>query len=117
MKRTATTLVLLAGLGGGGCVSPAQQAQKGQPAGGGLGTVAGGKEGNTRQGRLGEPVMAVRGAMPAGGNGVMQAGGTLMGNTGAIRPAMGVTPSMVTPADGRVVASVPGAGGNIIRTS
>ena len=118
MKRTATTLVLLAGLGGGGCVSPATQAQKQQqqPAGG-FGTVTRGKEVNTVQGPMGEPVMAARGTMPAAASGVRQAGGpgTIFGNNAYVRPAGGVTPASVGPNDGATNCSVPGVGGNMIR--
>lgn len=62
MKRTATTLVLLAGFGGG-CVSP--DAKK-DPTGG-FGTVTRGQQLAGLQGPNGEPVMAARGVMPAGG--------------------------------------------------
>jgi hypothetical protein len=62
MKRTATTLVLLAGFGGG-CVSP--DAPK-DPTGG-FGTVTRGKQLPGVVGPTGEPVMAARGVMPAGG--------------------------------------------------
>ena len=118
MKRTAATLVLLAGLGGSGCTTPQSQSQNAQPAGG-FGTVTRGKQVDTVQGPLGEPVMASRGQMPAG-TGVRQAGdrGTLFGGTGAvIRPAGGVTPSTATTADGYVTAMVPGVGGSLVRTS
>lgn len=117
MKRTATTLVLLAGLGGGGCVSPATQAQKQQQPTGGFGTVTRGKEVNTVQGPMGEPVMAARGTMPAAASGVRQAGGpgTIFGNNAYVRPAGGVTPASVGPNDGCTSCSVPGVGGNMIR--
>ena len=106
MKRTATTLVLLAGLGGGGCVSPESQVQKGQQPAGGFGTVTRGKEVNSVQGPMGEPVMA-RGAAPGG---VRQAGGhgTLLGNGSARTASVG-------PNDGVSGVSVPGVGGNMIR--
>ena len=106
MKRTATTLVLLAGLGGGGCVSPESQVQKGQPQAGGFGTVTRGKEVNAVQGPMGEPVMA-RGAAPGG---VRQAGGTgtLLGNGSARTASVG-------PNDGATSCTVPGVGGNMIR--
>ncbi|MBN9119509.1 MAG: hypothetical protein J0I06_10185, partial [Planctomycetes bacterium] len=119
MKRTATTLVLLAGLGGGGCATsdhtahrPTQQQPQPQPAGG-FGTVTRGKQADNLQGPLGEPVMmAARGAMPAGGSGVRQAGGTntLVGTTGVIRPAGGPNPTYAN-----VTAVVPGVGGSEIR--
>ena len=101
MKRTATTLVLLAGLGGGGCVSPTTQA----PKAGGFGTATQGKEISGVQGPMGEPVMA-RGTAPS----VRQAGGsnTLLGN-GSVRSAN------VGPNDGVSGVSVPGVGGNMIR--
>ena len=111
MKRTATTLVLLAGLGGGGCVNPATQSQNQQPVGG-FGTATRGKEVGTVQGPMGEPVMA-RGSMP----GVRQAGGTtaLVGSNGYVRPAGGVPSTSVGPNDGCTSCSVPGVGGNMIR--
>lgn len=112
MKRTATTLVLLAGLGGG-CVSPASQTQK-QPQQGGFGTVTRGKEIGGVQGPGGEPVMAVRGAAPQGG--VRQAGATaLVGANGYVRPVSGEGPNVVTTAEGCTNCAVPGAGGSVIR--
>jgi hypothetical protein len=111
MKRTATTLVLLAGLGGGGCAtSDQQQVRQAPPAPqpAGFGAVTRGKEVTSVQGPLGEPVMAVRGAMPGGG--VRPAGGTLLGS-GGVRTAA------VTPADNCTSCMVPGAGGTIIRTN
>lgn len=94
MKRTATTLALLAGLGGG-CAST-DAPKKGAPTtAGGFGTVTRGRTIDNLQGPLGEPVMVTAGAP------VMQAGGT--------------SPSAyVTNAGGMVV---PGAGGNIVRAS
>lgn len=114
MKRTAKALVLLAGLGGGGCATSDQQArgpqQQPQPVGG-FGTVTRGKQVDSMQGPMGEPVMATayRGATPGG---VKQAGGpnALIGASGVIRPAGGMTP-----ASANTVAMVPGAGGNVIR--
>lgn len=95
MKRTASTLVLLAGFGGG-CVSPDTQAYKGAPAAaGGFGTVTRGKAINNLQGPMGEPVLATRGAPP-----VMQAGGS---TAGAAVPA--------------VAAMVPGMDPNVVRAS
>lgn len=119
MKRTATTLVLLAGLGGSGCVSPDTQAQRGQPQGqqqpaGGFGTVTRGKQVNTVQGPLGEPIMAARAAAP--GN-VKQAGGTLLGDGVAIRPASTAHPRFASSHDGVVQAMVPGVGGKVIQAS
>jgi hypothetical protein len=115
MKRTASTLLLLAGLGGGGCVSPTPQAQKQAPAGG-FGTVTQGKQIASMQGPLGEPVMGVRGAPPGG---VQQAGGTntLFGTAGDIRPASGMSPTYITSSDGCTNCSVPGIGGSVIRDS
>lgn len=118
MKRTATTLALLAGLGGGGCatsdtqVARAPQAQQQpQQSVGGFGTVTRGKQVDNLQGPMGEPVMAVRGAMP---NGVRPVGATtLVGQGSPIRPAGG--PGVVTAADGSTGAFVPGVGGNSIR--
>src|SRR6266545_7386446 len=105
MKRTAATLMLLAGLGGSGCMSPQSQAQKAQQPAGGFGTVTRGKEVPGVQGPLGEQVMAARGTAPAG---VRQAGGpgTLFGSGSYIRPAGGVTPATATTADGNIVARV-----------
>src|SRR5262245_6912017 len=65
MKRTAATLMLLAGLGSGGCMTPAMQTNKANNAQqttetGGYGTVTYGKKVNGVQGAYGEPVMAVR---------------------------------------------------------
>ncbi len=116
MKRTASTLVLLAGLGGG-CVSPVSQTQQNsQPPAraGGFGTVTRGKEVGGVQGPAGEPVMAVRGTAPSG---VVQAGGsnTLVGNGGVIRPVSGFGPSRITSNEGCTNCSVPGIGGNVIR--
>ncbi|MCE9562789.1 MAG: hypothetical protein K8U57_12150 [Planctomycetes bacterium] len=61
MKRTATTLALLAGFGGG-CVAPGGSASK-EPTGG-FGTVSKPQAVKGYQGPNGEPVTAVRGAMP-----------------------------------------------------
>ena len=74
MKRTATTLALLAGFSGG-CMST--DAKK-EPVGG-FGTVSTGKQLPGVQGPNGEPVMmAARGAMPGGPtSGVKPAGGTM----------------------------------------
>lgn len=112
MKRTATTLALLAGLGGSGCVSSDSQANKGQQAQrvGGYGTVTRGKEITTVQGAYGEPIMALRGpqaAAPAGG------GGTLFDVN--VRPAGAYSPNRVTELDGRTTAFVPGVAGSVMR--
>jgi len=76
MKRTATTLALLAGFGGG-CMSTDSAAKK-EP-GGGYGTVSRGKQVPGVQGPNGEPIMATsaRGAAPGG---VMQASGVMPGS-------------------------------------
>lgn len=123
MKRTATTLVLLAGFGGSGCVNPATQNQN-QPATGGYGTVTRGKQVDTVQGSLGEPVMAARGPMPGAPQSVPQGAvrqaagpGTLFGPGTLIHPAMGVTPATVTAADGCTNCVVPGVGGGVILAS
>lgn len=82
MKRTATTLVLLAGFGGG-CASTDAPKQTGP---GGFGTVTRAREVPGVQGPAGEPVSmaAARGAMPTGG-GVKQAG-----YTASVSDALGV---------------------------
>ena len=73
MKRTATTLALLAGFSGG-CMSTDA---KNEPAGG-FGTVSRGMQVPGVMGPNGEPVMAARAAMPSGSpSGVMQAGGKM----------------------------------------
>ena len=69
MKRTATTLALLAGLGGG-CMNTHKETV------GGFGTVTHGRQVPGVMGPAGEPVMAARGAMP-GGSGVVPAGGKM----------------------------------------
>ncbi len=121
MKRTATTLVLLAGFGGG-CVSPEPQAQPQTQMppqrAGGFGTVTRGKEVGGVQGPTGEPVMAVRGSTPMGGSsGVKQAGGptALVGDTGIVRPVSGFGHTRVTANEGCTSCSVPGVGGGVIR--
>ncbi len=97
MKRTATTLALLAGLGGG-CASTNTQPGAAQKAGaqtaGGFGTVTRGRTIDNLQGPLGEPVMVT-------GAPVMQAGGT--SPKGYVSTAGG--------------AMVPGAGGSVVRAS
>jgi len=70
MKRTATTLALLAGFGGG-CVAPSGTAPK-EPAGG-FGTVTKARPMNGYQSPDGGPVVAARGVMPSGGQEVHQA--------------------------------------------
>ncbi|MCI0702233.1 MAG: hypothetical protein L0241_14210, partial [Planctomycetia bacterium] len=122
MKRTATTLVLLAGLGGGGCISSAPpgqtQQQQQYPGGGGFGTVTRGKQIDGLQGPGGEPVMAARGMMPAGApNGVQRAGGanTLIAASGVVRPVSGLNPTQVGPGDGCTNCIVPGVGGGLVR--
>jgi hypothetical protein len=74
MKRTATTLALLAGFGGG-CMSTEKKEQVI-----GFGTVSHGKQVPGVMGPAGEPVMAARGAMPSGASsGVVPAGGMMKG--------------------------------------
>src|SRR5262245_50243339 len=75
MKRTATTLALLAGFGGG-CMST--DASKEPTVG--FGTVSHGKQVPGVMGPGGEPVMAARAAMP-GPSGVVQAGGMIKGDS------------------------------------
>ncbi len=100
MKRTAATLALLAGFGGG-CVSPDRG---GKTIGGGFGTVTTGRTIAGYQGPTGEPVMAARAATP----GVVPAGGS--GSAG-IEPAL--FRKYGTPAAGECtnVAHVPGLTG------
>jgi hypothetical protein len=96
MKRTATTLALLAGLGTGCTSTQTQPAPKaGAQTAGGFGTVTRGRTIDNLQGPLGEPVMVTAGAP------VLQAGGT--SPNGGVRNAGGMV--------------VPGAGGNIVRAS
>lgn len=77
MKRTATTLALLAGFGGG-CMSTDAKKEPG----GGFGTVSHGRQLPGVMGPGGEPVMAARAAMPSGGpSGVMPAGGMMKGDS------------------------------------
>lgn len=65
MKRTAATLALLAGFGGG-CASPEGA---GKQVGGGYSTVRTGRALPGYQGPTGEPVLAARGAPPGPGSG------------------------------------------------
>lgn len=117
MKRTAATLMLLAGLGASGCMSNPQQAQKQQHIGG-YGNVTYAKQIPGVQGPLGEPVGATqaRGVAP-NGSGIQQAGGvnTLVGSSGYVRPVNGVSPTRITSADGCTNCAVPGIGGGVIR--
>lgn len=115
MKRTATTLALLAGLGGGGCATSdtqtARAPQAQQQTVGGFGTVTHGKQVDNLQGPMGEPVMAVRGATPGG---VRTASATtLVGQGSPIRPAGGT--NVVTANDRGTGMFVPGVGGTAIR--
>jgi hypothetical protein len=85
---------------------------------GGFGTVTRGKQIDGLQGPGGEPVMAARGAMPAGApGGVQQAGGpmTMVGPNGMIRPVSGFGPTKITSADGCTNCNVPGAGGAVLK--
>ncbi len=104
MKRTATTLALLAGFGGG-CMST--DASK-EPAVG-FGTVSHGKQVPGVMGPGGEPVMAARGAMP-GPSGVVQAGGKMKGDS-RIQQAAFFQPSAAKDCDS--CAHVPGAHGSL----
>ncbi len=123
MKRTATTLILLAGLGGGGCVSSdththgnyAQTTHRG-----GFGTVTRGQPVPSVQGPLGEPVMQTqaRGATPgvSGPSGVMPAGGaaTLIGEEGVFRPVGAWGSRRLISGESCTNCSVPGIGGRIL---
>lgn len=113
MKRTAATLMLLAGLGGGGCVSPDSQARKTTQTGG-FGTVTRGKQVNTVQGPLGEPVMATaaRGTAPGAPSRIRQASAAeiTMANVGMVRPAGGLDPA----GPGCTNCAVPGVGGQMM---
>lgn len=101
MKRTATTLVLLAGFGGG-CVST-----EGVPSAsmGGYNTVSYGRVVPGVVGPSGEPVIAARGVMPASGSSSGSSGQDHSAN-GAVRPA-----GWLRPADDGcpTCAHVPGA--------
>ena len=104
MKRTATTLVLLAGFGGG-CASPDGGAKQTGP--GGFGTVTRAREIPGVQGPAGEPVgmTAARGAMPGG---VKQAGySTSMTDALGVQQASGFRKR--APAADCNTCSVPGA--------
>ena len=80
MKRTATTLVLLTGLGGG-CVTPETKLSRmPAPATAGYGTVTQGQAVPGLQGPTGEPVMAARASVPLTLNPPAQSGG--FGSTG-----------------------------------
>jgi hypothetical protein len=104
MKRTATTLVLLAGFGGG-CVSPDGGAKK-DPVGG-FGTVTHARETAQYQGPNGEPVLA-RGAAPGA---VVPAAGTSDGS--GVSNALFRRYGSPSSSDLRMTAYVPGmpAGG------
>lgn len=122
MKRTAATLMLLAGLGSGGCMTPTMQANKAANAqqtthAGGYGTVTRGKQVAGVQGPTGEPIMAVRGSVPGmRPSGVVQAGGPTMvvGPGGVIRPVSGLSPEYVTSREGCTNCAVPGVGGQMM---
>ena len=105
MKRTATTLVLLAGFGGG-CASTDGGAKK-DPTGG-FGTVTRGREAAQYQGPNGEPVLA-RGAAPGA---VVQAGGTAATTGGSgVDNAMFRRYGAPSASDLRSAAYVPGMPG------
>ncbi len=112
-RRTAATLMLLAGLGAAGCVSPGSQAKRTTASTGGYGTVTHGRQINTVQGPLGEPVMvtqaSARGTAP-GTSRVRQASAfdITMGNVGMVRPASGYGSA------GCNNCSVPGVGGQMM---
>jgi hypothetical protein len=117
-RRTAATLMLLAGLGGAGCVGPDSQAKRASA--GGFGTVTRGKQINAVQGPLGEPVMAtqpsaVRGTAPGASSGIRQASAfdITMGNVGMVRPASGYGPTGA-PNPGCTNCMVPGVGGQMV---
>ena len=101
MKRTASTLILLAGFGGGCATSDGGMARK-PTAPGGYGTVTRAKEIPGVQGPGGEPVAmtAARGAMPGSAGGAPPATAV---------NAMGVKPAGGVKTDGGVVqAHLPG---------
>src|SRR4051794_6538371 len=110
MKRTATTLALLAGFGGGcATTDPGTGPAPGQPK---FGTVTKVKEIPNVQGPGGEPVgmtpVAARGQMPQqppARSGAQNPGSVLGGMKGAVQPAGGVTTG-----GGVTQASVPGYG-------
>lgn len=95
MKRTAATLALLAGFGGG-CAGPDGA---GKQVGGGYGTVRTGRALPGYQGPTGEPVLAARGAPPG------------PGSSGAVEPAL--FRKYGTPSAGELqhTAHVPGLSG------
>ena len=96
MKRTATTLALLAGFSGG-CMNTGGGSN--QPATGGYGTVTRGKEMSQYQGPGGEPVMAARGAAPGG----------------AVNPALFRKYGTPSAADLQTVAHIPGKQGAVVQ--
>ena len=120
MKRTATTLMLLAGFGGG-CVSPDSSKPAKSSATGGFGTVTRPMTAPGVQGPGGEPVTLTqtqaRGAMPGGSTypaGTASVGGT---STGVVRAhiASGLSDGGVVKANGETSSSagitpVPGMG-------
>jgi hypothetical protein len=104
MKRTATTLALLAGFGGG-CMSTDTSKEPTV----GFGTVSRGKQVPGVIGPGGEPVMAARGAMP-GSSSVVQAGGMMKGES-TVKQAGFSHQSAAAECDG--CAHVPGAHGSM----
>jgi hypothetical protein len=103
MKRTATTLALLAGFAGG-CMST----DKNKEPTGGFGTVSRGKQVPGVMGPGGEPVMAARGAMP-GPSGVVQAGGIMKGDSAVKQASL----SQPAAAECEGCAHIPGAHGSM----
>ena len=99
MKRTAATLALLAGFGGG-CMSTDNAAKKESV--GGFGTVSRGQQVPGVVGPNGEPIMAARGVSPSG---VVQAGGTA--------PSGGIQQAGLLKSDGDcpTCAHIPGTSG------
>jgi hypothetical protein len=102
MKRTAATLALLAGFGGG-CMSTDNSTKK-EPVGG-YGTVTRGQQVPGVVGPNGEPIMAARGATPGG---VTQAGGTV--DSGGIQQVSLFRPYGSTEGECSTCAHVPGTG-------
>ncbi len=105
MKRTAATLALLAGFGGG-CMNTGNSSSPGtkDPVGG-YGTVTRGQQVPGVVGPNGEPIMAARGATPSG---VTQAGGTV--DSGGIQQ-VSLFRSSSSSGDCQTCAHIPGTTG------